>query len=115
MGMDHTTIFGTILEHARSDRPISECMDIIISVCSGMVPHRAWDGMRVIDFEADVSNLRGWIRNAIEGDPPPTPVQGLWFGLFNPVENGRVSADMYFAGTSAYDPRDDTLQWTGSG
>lgn len=113
MGLDYAAVFDAIRALARSEQAVGACMQSVISICEAMVRHKDWDRLRMLDYDGDVFDLRGWIGAAIEGDPPGSDVRGMWFGVVNRSDGGTVSTDMYFAGTPSYDPADPALLWTG--
>jgi hypothetical protein len=112
MALNHSAVFTAIRTLVASDLGVEECMDRVISLCSQMVHHPDWEAFRSIDYAADVARRQHWIAETVQDDPPTEPIAGLWFGYFNPVNGGRTSADIRFAGTTAYDPSDDQLLWT---
>ena len=77
-----------------------------------MVPHGDWEILRTIDYGADISRLEGWMVTVIREEPPIIDVRGLWFGVVNFIDAKGIYADMYFAGTTTYDPGDEALLWT---
>lgn len=99
-------LFGEIERVVKSDLPITEGLRRIIQFCETARPHPDWSALRAVDAEGDVRHLQGWLEAVMRTMPPPARVTGLWFGLFNPVVRGRVTADMHVLGApySADDP-----------
>lgn len=86
-------------------------MKEIIGICSRDVPHSDWSRLSALDYDGDVASLASWISSVFEREPAPFPIQGLWFGLTNPTENGDVWADMYVGSVGQYEPTDTELGW----
>jgi hypothetical protein len=115
MGLNHSAIFAKIQELVTFDRPVSQCMGDIITICSRDVPHADWSRLSAVDYDGDVSSLTSWIAGVFEKQPAPFPIQGLWFGLCNPIEGGKVRADMYVGSVAQYAPDDEELSWLWEG
>jgi hypothetical protein len=57
----------------------------------------------------DLAAVRDWWRNLAEQVPPT--VCALWFGIVDLVREGRVSRELYVAGSHRFDPADETGDW----
>src|SRR5262245_16402094 len=75
--------------------------------CVKVAPERKshWTRLRNLDFERDAAKLSRWLKRLLKKEPPPDDINGLWFGLYNPVlDDGAPSCQMYIGGSSAFDP-----------
>lgn len=115
MSLNHSAIFAKIQELVASDRAVSACMGEIVTICSRDVPHADWPRLSALDYDRDVASLTSWIAGVFERQPAPFPIQGLWIGLCNPSENGKVWADMYVGSVVQYAADDEELSWLWKG
>ncbi len=90
-------------------------MGEIVSICSRDVPHADWSLLSALDYDGDVASLASWIAGVFERQLAPFPIQGLWFGLCNPTEDGKVWADMYVGSVAQYAADDEELGWLWKG
>lgn len=68
---------------------------------------RFWKGLAKLDLGQDLAVLEAWLRKVMAEEPPPTEVNGLWFGLFNPVVDGdQATSCLYLAGSKRFDRSD---------
>lgn len=98
-------LFKQIEALVRSEHTVQDGMFRIIDLCSRARPNPDWERFKALDFEADVGRLRDWLEAALSDEPPPDDVDGLWFGLFNPIRGEEATADMYASG-GVEDPED---------
>ena len=98
-----------------SDSSVSACMGEIITICSRDAPHADWSRLSALDYDGDVASLTLWIGGVFERQPAPFPIQGLWFGLCNPTEDGKVWADIYVGSVAQYVADDEELGWLWKG
>lgn len=111
MSLNYPAIFGKIQELARSDRAVSECMGEVITVCSRDIPHGDWSRLSALDYNGDAASLTSWIGDVFEKHPAPFHIQGLWIGICNPSQDGKVWADMYVGALAQYAADDKELGW----
>ncbi|MFP2908316.1 hypothetical protein ACLESD_25340 [Pyxidicoccus sp. 3LFB2] len=98
-------LLGEIDGAVKSDLPVTEGLLRIIEFCETARPHPDWSALRNLDAAGDLQQLQRWLETVIRTMAPPAPVTGLWFGLFNPVVQGRVTADLHVLG-APYDAND---------
>jgi hypothetical protein len=110
--LDFRATFETIRATTASRLSVSDGMQTVIDACARSVPHDDWDRLRAIDYGVHVDDLRAWVKSVLRDEPPAGPIEGLWFGLFNPVAGGQTSFDVRFAGTATYDSSDEDWLWT---
>ncbi len=80
---------------------VRESMAQIIDMCAKLKPHPDWPAFAALDYESDVSHIGSWLDQTFRVSEPEATTTGLWFGLFNPVESGGPTADLYLAGGHA--------------
>jgi hypothetical protein len=110
MAIDLATMYGWIVRELAEDRGIRESMERLIAQCASQNPHPQWQRLEALPFE-DTSAFRDWIERPFRFDPPPEPLAGLWFGLFNPVYEGTVVADLYVCGSNRFEPNLEDNDW----
>ncbi|AKQ65667.1 hypothetical protein A176_002579 [Myxococcus hansupus] len=98
-------LFGEIERAVKSDLSVEEAFLRIIQFCSTARPHPDWSALRTLPVESDLQYLQQWLETITREAPPPAPITGLWFGLFNPVVQDRVTADLHLIG-APYDATD---------
>jgi hypothetical protein len=110
MDLDLATMYGWIVEELAAHRPIGEAMNNLIERGAAAQPHSDWGGFRKFPWD-DLSALVQWIEKPFRLEPPAEPLQGLWFGIFNPCyEKGPVS-DIYVCGSKRFDANPDDCEW----
>jgi hypothetical protein len=103
-----------IADVATNPPPIASGMGRWFDYCDKVAPEckSLWKRLRKLDFDKDAENLTKWLRLLMTKEKPPKTVNGLWFGLYNPVMNdGEVSCQMYAGGSTAFDPKSDSNEW----
>ncbi|TQF15104.1 hypothetical protein FJV41_15255 [Myxococcus llanfairpwllgwyngyllgogerychwyrndrobwllllantysiliogogogochensis] len=98
-------LFNEIERVAKSELSVTEGLLRIIQFCGTTRPHPDWSALRTLDVESDLRRLQQWLETIMRTTPPPAPITGLWFGLFNPTVRGRVTADVHLIG-APYDATD---------
>jgi len=85
-----------------------------LDYCAAVAPEckALWPRLRKLDFNADANDLESWLTRLFAREPPPNEINGLWFGLHNPVlDDGKPSCQMYVGGSTAYDPDSTSNEW----
>jgi hypothetical protein len=104
MTYKYDILFDKIIAAVASDGAIVDRMKIVIDECARQRPHDDWEKLSEIDFDADLPALDSWLQNAYATPADAMTRAGLWFGLFNPVnEAGQASADIYVGVAPEYD------------
>lgn len=102
---DVRRLFDEIERAVKSDVPVADGLLRIIQFCEAARPHPDWRALRSLDVAGDLQHLQRWLEAILRTQPPPAQVTGLWFGLFNPVVRGLVTADVHLIG-APYDADD---------
>ncbi len=58
-----------------------------------------------------LQHCQNGLRKIFESEPTPHDIRALWFGVFNPVYDGEVVADMYVSGSKRFEPDDLSFDW----
>src|SRR5262245_15187147 len=106
---DPTYIY--IEQVVRSGSTVSRGMAALITYCEENRPSPVWQEMRKLDFEGELPHLRAWLGDVLASEPPGAEIQAYWFGLFNYLEDGVESCDLYVAGSDHFDPDDLSPDW----
>jgi hypothetical protein len=103
-----------IADVATNPMPIASGMARWFDYCEKVAPEQKslWKRLRKREFAKDADNLSHWFKRLLKKEPPPHSINGLWFGLYNPVlDDGEPSCQMYVSGSSAFDPGSDLNEW----
>src|SRR5260370_31577722 len=101
MGLEHVGVFAAILECLVTPAALSIKMGLVIDACESGVKHPDWSKLRALPYD-HLGAMQAWIRRPFEQEPPTVTLAGLWFGLFNPVYDGRPVADVYVSGSTKF-------------
>jgi len=102
MELDLEQMRNWVVDELSHRRPIQESMVLLIDRCEEAQPHSDWAELRSLPY-ANLSPLFVWIQRPFREQPPARPLQGLWFGLFNPCYDGRTPvADIYVCGSERF-------------
>ncbi len=86
-------------------------MRSLIDQCAAGRSHPDWARLRSLPY-SDLAPLFEWVQRPFREEPPARPLQGLWFGLFNPCPDGRTPvADIYVCGSERFDPNPLDNSW----
>jgi hypothetical protein len=103
-----------IADIATNPVPLASGLGLWFDYCEKVAPEQKslWKRLRKLDFEKDAESLTKWLQRLFKKEPPPDSINGLWFGLYNPVLNdGKPSCQMYVGGSSGFDPDSDSNEW----
>jgi hypothetical protein len=95
----------------RSGLTVPRGMEALITYCEENCPSPVWREIRTLDLDADVAHLGRWLRQVLLTEPPSSEIEAYWFGLFNPLEDGVESCDLYVAGSDHFNPDDLSPEW----
>lgn len=109
--MDYLAFFELLEKQVHSDVSIQTGIENIISFCSSENSHDDWNKLGSFDYQ-ETEELDIGIRELFKNDPPADTTAGLWFGIFNPVdENDQTVADFYVSGSDRFDPDPEDNSW----
>lgn len=112
MSLNHAAVFDRIRRLIALDQSVSAGMREIIAICAADVPHADWDALALIDYDADVESLRGWIPRVFGAQKPSFPIRGLFVSLCTPgTEEGEIWSDLELMATPGYDAADPDGAW----
>ena len=103
-----------IADVAQNPAPIASGMGQWLDYCDNVAPQCKflWQGLRNLDFDNDADDLTKWLQQLFIQEPPSANINGLWFGLHNPVlDDGQPSCQMYVGGSSVFDPGSNSNEW----
>jgi len=111
-----TSMFGGAFERieelVRAQTSVRAGMFDLLDLCAKTKPSPIWARFQDLDLEKDQEELTKWLRKLLECEPPPTTVNGLWFGLFNPyLDDGRPTSCLYLAGSERFDASMSDPDW----
>jgi hypothetical protein len=87
-------------------------MSQIIKHCTADLPHPDWKRLGGLDYRGGVAELVRWLPSVLLVDVPRSRIEGLWFGLYNPLDIDQKSrTDIYVAGSGHYDKLDQACEW----
>lgn len=90
---------------------VDDGMALLIDYCAENEPWLGWDVLRKLAFARDQQCLKQWLDQLLTHEPPPHEINAFWFGLFNPVINGKATCGLYLAGTETFDRNDEDFEW----
>jgi hypothetical protein len=90
---------------------VAETMQRTIEACARAKPHTSWKRLTAIDWEADVIRLSSWLTALLLTEPPSNEVRSFYFGLFNPIEKRKPTAELYVAGYASKEVGDKRRWW----
>jgi hypothetical protein len=103
-----------IAEVVANPPPVTPGMGKWFDYCEAVAPEHAalWARLRRLDFHRDLTALTdGWLAPLLAAEPPPDNINGLWFGLHNPVIEGQPTCRLYLGGSTAFAPDSDSNEW----
>ena len=112
MALDLAKAHGWIADELAAVQTTGDSMRNVIDRCAATAPHRDWARLRGLPFD-ELGSLQEWVQTAIFTESPDQPLQGLWFGIFNPVYGDGPTADFYISGTDRFDPDPESNEWAG--
>ena len=94
--------------------PVASGMSQWFDHCDKVAPEckSLWKRLRKLDFDKVAESLTKWLNKLLKKVQPPASVNGLWFGLHNPVlDDGEPTCQMYAGGSSTLDPLSNSNEW----
>ena len=111
MRFEYGKAYRWVVEELAQSHPVEQAMESLIAQCEAAYPHPDWERLRALPY-ADISPLSEWLQRVFREEAPEQPLQGLWFGLFNPCnEDDEPSADIYICGAERFDATSNSNEW----
>lgn len=92
-------------------RPVEEAFSRLVAHCARKQPHPDWRKFTTADLAADLERVGQWLIRGFRHDPPTARLNGLWFGLCNPIDDRDGPVADVRVHAAAYDP--DDREWPG--
>jgi hypothetical protein len=109
MAYDNDALIANIVATVGGAGSFSGRINTLVDHCEQQFPHKQWGALRRVDYEADGLALGHWLVTALAEADSGASFNGLWFGLNNPVINGRPTADIYVCASTKYE--DASIDW----
>ncbi|NUQ75832.1 MAG: hypothetical protein HUU21_20000 [Polyangiaceae bacterium] len=114
MRINAKIVWDELIEFSRSDTAvdIQTGMSHIITCCADSFIHSDWSRLRDLNYESGVRELARWLPFVLSTEVPQIHLEGLWFGLYNPIDADQVArTDIYVGGSCHYDEQDEACEW----
>jgi hypothetical protein len=108
---DSIKLWDVIVGVVAAPGKITPRMQELIDFCAAAIPHDEWARLRCIDYDTETSSHLKWFAG-LEAAAKGQSSKGVWFGLVNPIREGKATLDLYGATSAAYDP--NGLTWARS-
>ena len=108
---DLETAFDFIDNLVKVSPNVSSGMTSLLDYCESKSSNSVWLKIREMDFGADVQHLSNWLNQILTVEPPSDEIKALWFGLYNPVKNGKTSCKLYVSGSVTQPDKPDWAVW----
>jgi hypothetical protein len=100
-------ILHEVLDHAtallRGDHAgMPQVMRQTLAFGDQLLPDPRWERLAALDWEGDVEQSRAWLEGLLSHDAPGQEIDGLWFGLFDPIYEGAATWDFYVSGSTMW-------------
>lgn len=111
--MDHnlSAWYGEVSKTLDAQASLRDGMQSLLAYCNTQYRWKGWAEVGELDFDSDVAELERWLCSVLKKEPPPSSVKAFWFGIFNPLYDGKTSCDTRIAGASEFDPDDESFEW----
>jgi hypothetical protein len=106
--------FEWVADVARRGLSVRVGMDELLDNCSARLPDPVWRRLGSLDLEADVLQIREWLEHRLTSEPPPSEVDGLYFGLGEYKDHQRgvgTICRLDLVGGIGFDVQDADCQW----
>lgn len=105
------SVFGDMMSTVRSACSVTDGFSAIVELCAEQGPPQDWARFRALELEPDVARLKHWLVSLLVADPPGTDARVLWFGLCNPVRDGKPTADLAVRGFAVHPDNPGPITW----
>lgn len=90
---------------------VSSGMTSLLDYCESKLSNSVWLKIGEMDFASDVQHLSNWLIQVLLVEPPADEIKALWFGVYNPVKNGKTSCRLYVSGSVSEPDKPDWAVW----
>lgn len=97
--LDLTEAFDFIEDMTKTSPSVSFGMTNLLDYCASKLSNPVWSKIQDVDFDSDVQNLSNWLKHVLLVESPSGEIKAFWFGLYNPVKDGKVSCGLYISGS----------------
>ncbi|MGA9525526.1 MAG: hypothetical protein WBV82_28970 [Myxococcaceae bacterium] len=80
------------------DAPFDAAMSEYLEACERAQSHPSWKKLRNFDWTGELGRLSSWLTLVLAAEMPSDEIRGLYFGLFNPIERRKPTAELYVCG-----------------
>lgn len=104
------------LIHAVATQPEKMALGMTpwLDYCDRVAPKkkRLWSRLRKLDYDVDFHQLTQWLTKLLRKTPPGPEINGLWFGMYNPIgKGGEETCQPYLGGSTGFKPRSKSNEW----
>lgn len=105
--------FETIRSLVRQQTSVRKGMAVLLNLCNKEKPSPVWKQLLHLNYEGDSRQLAGRFVDLLADEPPPTDINGLWFGLSDIrfPRDGRTTYFLYLVGSKRFDPQQCPASW----
>jgi hypothetical protein len=86
-------------------------MAALLDLCNQVRPSPVWRSLLHLDYENDAREMAEWFGDLLRSEPPSANVNGLWFGLSNPILRGQPTSCLHLAGSTRFNPQQSPPEW----
>jgi hypothetical protein len=107
---DFEQLFAVIDGAVKSDQTAAEALASVVDYCAHVHKSLDWKKLRALDIDSDITSVATEVASELKARPIPAKLDGLYFGLFNPIietDDGKklTTAGIYLA-ANPYDNDD---------
>ena len=109
---DFEELFAAIDRAVKSEQTAPQALASVVDYCARVHKSPDWKKLAALDIDSDIGRLTVQVAKELEAKPIPAALDGLYFGLFNPVIETDDSEELVTAGIHiAANPYDDDPDW----
>lgn len=87
---------------------VNDGMKKLLDYCRNHYESCAWDTIQNMDFKEDEQNIKEWLQDILENEPPCEEIDAFWFGLFDGIiDDEEEACILYFSGVNCIDDEDE--------
>jgi len=108
---DLVEAFDFIDELVKISPSVSSGMTALLDYCEAKNSDFGWSKIKNVDFASDTQSLSNWLEQVLSIEPPSNKIKSFWFGIYNPVTNGKPSCQLYISGSTKKSSEPDWAVW----